>query len=184
MSEDRPTCSYQIDGEDRIIGVSDGWSQFAQSNDAGQLQAEAVVGRLLWDFVAGSEARQLYQLLFDQVREDGRSRTIPFRCDGPECRRYMELTIDPLPDSALEMRSVLVHEEQRVPVPLLSALVSRTGDILRMCAWCKRVNVDGEWFEVEEAVRRLDLFGAQELPMISHGICASCKATFTEAMAN
>ena len=36
-----------------------------------------------------------------------------------------------------------------------------------MCGWCDRFLVDGEWVEVEEAARRLELFhGCSELPAL------------------
>ncbi len=43
-----------------------------------------------------------------------------------------------------------------------------------MCGWCDRFEVDGEWVEVEEAARRLELFNRPELPALSHGICPDC----------
>ena len=43
-----------------------------------------------------------------------------------------------------------------------------------MCGWCDRFVVDGEWVEVEEAARRLELFATRELPALSHGICPHC----------
>ena len=46
-----------------------------------------------------------------------------------------------------------------------------------MCAWCKKADVGG-WVEVEEAVRRLQLFDQARLPRITHGVCPACKETF------
>jgi hypothetical protein len=43
-----------------------------------------------------------------------------------------------------------------------------------MCGWCDRFEVEGEWVEVEEAARRLELFDRPELPALNHGICPDC----------
>jgi hypothetical protein len=47
--------------------------------------------------------------------------------------------------------------------------------------WCDRFEVDGEWVEVEEAARRLELFNRSELPTLSHGICPDCNAMLLAA---
>lgn len=39
---------------------------------------------------------------------------------------------------------------------------------LRLCAWCHRVNVNGEWILVEEFLKR------RLSTQTSHGICESC----------
>jgi hypothetical protein len=44
-----------------------------------------------------------------------------------------------------------------------------------VCGWCKRVDVSGDWLEVELAVTRLGLFNLTRLPQITHGICVDCR---------
>jgi len=43
-----------------------------------------------------------------------------------------------------------------------------------MCGWCKKVEVDGRWFEAEAAVNLLGLFELPLMPRLSHGICPEC----------
>jgi hypothetical protein len=66
------------------------------------------------------------------------------------------------------------EEERDEPQPLLDPEVPRGGETLVMCGWCDRFEVGGEWVEVEEAARRLELFNRPELPPLSHGICPDC----------
>ena len=54
-------------------------------------------------------------------------------------------------------------------------------DFLPMCAWCDRFLVDGEWVEVEEAAKRLELFRRSELPALDHGICPQCSGQLLAA---
>ena len=57
---------------------------------------------------------------------------------------------------------------------LLDPSVRRNTEFVVVCSWCKRVKTSGEWLEVEEAVRQLSLFYADDLPRISHGTCVDC----------
>ncbi len=66
------------------------------------------------------------------------------------------------------------EEPREAPMPLLDPDTPRNDETLEMCGWCDRFEVDGEWVEVEEAARRLELFNRPELPAISHGICPDC----------
>ena len=59
-------------------------------------------------------------------------------------------------------------------MPLLDPEAPRGEEVLPMCGWCDRFEVEGEWVEVEEAARRLRLFARPDLPALSHGICAEC----------
>ena len=89
----------------------------------------------------------------------------------------MELRIEAAPSGSVEFRSRLLRLEPRDPVPLLDASLPRAAQPpIRTCSWCKQMDVEGEWVEVEEGVRRLGLFDTADLPPISHGICPTCEA--------
>jgi hypothetical protein len=57
------------------------------------IKPAAVIGFLLWDFICHPETKQLFHDLLKKVRETGRPVTFPYRCDSPDCRRFMELEI-------------------------------------------------------------------------------------------
>jgi hypothetical protein len=86
----------------------------------------------------------------------------------------MELEVSPGPDGHVRFQGRTVREEKRQPVPLLDSSINRDDDFLKVCSWCKRVQAEGEWLEVELAVEGLELFNRQSLPQISHGICEDC----------
>ena len=50
-----------------------------------------------------------------------------------------------------------------------------SGERLRACGWCNRVDVDGAWTEVEDATARLGLFERPEVPAVAHGVCGECE---------
>jgi hypothetical protein len=176
------TLSYAIDDEDRLIRVDDGYYRFAAEN--GWAGAGDSLGRSLWDFVAGHEVRKLQRLLLRRVREGVRGVELPFRCDSPDVTREMDIRIAADKTGRVVMFSARLRdeEEREEPQPLLDPDAPREeGDFLAMCAWCDRFLVAGEWVEVEEAARRLELFRRPRLPALDHGICPECSGQLLAA---
>jgi hypothetical protein len=176
------TLSYAIDEEDRLIRVDDGFYGFAEEN--GWAGAGASLGRSLWDFVAGHDVKKLQRLLLRRVREGVHDVELPFRCDGPEVTREMDIRIaaDSTGRVVLFSARLRSEEEREEPQPLFDPLAARDDDdFLPMCAWCDRFLVDGEWVEVEEAAKRLELFRRSELPTLDHGICPQCSGQLLAA---
>ena len=126
--------------------------------------------------MAGQDLKKLQRLLLRRVRDELGDVELPFRCDGPGVRREMDLRILARPGGRVVLftASLRSEEERETPMPLLDPDTPRGEDTLEMCGWCDRFEVDGEWVEVEEAVRRLQLFARAELPALSHGICPDC----------
>jgi hypothetical protein len=176
------TLSYAIDDQDRLIRVDDGYYRFAAEN--GWEEAGDSLGRSLWDFVAGHDVRKLQRLLLRRIREGLREVELPFRCDGPEVSREMDIRIAAGPTGRVVLFSarLLAEEERPEPQPLFDPSVPRDDqDFLPMCAWCDRFLVAGEWVEVEVAAKRLDLFRRSALPTLDHGICPQCSGQLLAA---
>lgn len=172
--------TYRIDADDRLIFVTTEWLDFARENEAASLSSQAVTGQSLFSFIGDPETRHLYRIIIDRVRQSRSGTVLPFRCDSPGIRRFMELHITPMPEGAVEFDGRLIREEEREILPLLDPSVTRSDEIVVACSWCKRIDVDGSWFEVEDAVRRMGLFNQSRLPRISHGICIDCSRRFLE----
>jgi hypothetical protein len=64
-------CTYSIDDRDVVCSISSSWLLFARSNDGRHLTHDSVVGRSLWEFVAGERVRSIYLTLLDRVRSRG-----------------------------------------------------------------------------------------------------------------
>jgi hypothetical protein len=166
--------SYAIDEYDHLIRVDEGYYRFAEEN--GWTEAGSSLGRSLWDYVAGRELVKLQRLLIRRIRDEVGDVELPFRCDGPDMRREMNIRIVSRPGGRVVLFSARLRSEEArdTPQPLLDPEAPRRGDLLEMCGWCDRFEVDGEWVEVEEAAKRLELFNRPELPPLSHGICPDC----------
>jgi hypothetical protein len=168
------TLNYAIDEHDHLIRVDDGYYRFAEEN--GWDEASSSLGRLLWDYVAGHEMVKLQRLLVRRIRDEVGDIELPFRCDGPGVRREMKIRIVARPGGRVVLFSARLRSEEARDLPqrLLDPATPRGDDVLEMCGWCDRFEVDGEWVEVEEAAKRLELFKKPELPALSHGICPDC----------
>jgi hypothetical protein len=168
------TLSYAIDEHDHLVKVDEGYYSFAEEN--GWADAGTSLGRSLWDYVAGEDLKKVQRLLLRRIRNEVGEVELPFRCDGPGVRREMEIRILARPGGRAVLFSARLRseEEREVFQPLLDPDAPRGDETLPMCGWCDRFEIEGEWVEVEEAARRLDLFERAMMPRLSHGICPDC----------
>jgi hypothetical protein len=164
---------YRIDERDRIVFCDEGWDAFAAANDGEAAASARVLLRPLWDFVSDPTTRDLYRQVILRARA---ARTLRFtiRCDSPTRRRLLELSVSPGEGGWVEFRTRVLAEEERPPQPLWEPRAARSGELLRVCGWCKKVFVGDGWAEVEEAADRLKLFELPALPLLTHGICEAC----------
>lgn len=163
--------SYAIDDQDRLIRLDEGFYRFAEEN--GWEEVGGSLGRSIWDFVAGHDVRRLQRMLVRRVRDGVRDVELPFRCDGPDVSREMDIRIAAGRSGRVVLFSARLRSERErdEPQPLFDPDRPRGEELLPMCAWCDRFEIDGEWVEVEEAAKRLELFRRSELPAIDHTIC-------------
>lgn len=170
------TCIYRIDADNRITVVSGNWLSFARENGAEEsCHPKAILNRPIWEFIDGHETRHLYEIILARLRKAGRPVTVPFRCDAPDKRRYLALAMVPSRDNDIDFYSSIIREESREPVALLSLDAPRSDEIIKMCSTCKKIELGGNrWVEVEVGVVELQLFEAEKLPRISHGLCGDC----------
>jgi hypothetical protein len=175
------SLSYAIDDQDHLIKVDEGYYLFAEEN--GWDGAGSSLGRSLWDFVAGSEMQKVQRLLLRRIRDDVREVELPFRCDGPDVRREMQIRIVSHSSGRTVMFVARLNSEERRngSQPMLDPLAPRGDDALPMCGWCDRFEADGDWVEVEEAAKRLELFRRNEMPALDHGICPACSKLLLSA---
>lgn len=172
--DDSP-IEYTIDGADRIIAVNAAWARFAVANGGAALLPPAILGQSLWGFLSESTTRQLYQRLLERVRSTGAVVEFPLRCDSPTARRFLRIRLTPGAGRSVQFEVHTRRVEVRPPVTLLEPDRPVTADLVRMCAWCKRIDTGSStWVEVEQAMQSLGLVDRDPLPGITHGICGDC----------
>lgn len=167
--------AYEVDGTDRIIAVSGDWLDFARENGAPELTEDLVVGRSLWDFIEGVDTQAFYEFIFERVRKARIALKVPFRCDSPTCRRWMEMEIKPQLERGILLCSRIVRTEAIPASDRPKVIKRRPGGLVTVCGWCRRVQLPSlEWVQFEDAVPALELENRCCMPGLTHGICESC----------
>ncbi len=160
---------YRVDGHDFIVDVGGAWESVARANGG----LPRVLGRPLWDFVAGRDVRAIWQLLLRHVRTEQTSLSFLYRCDSPGLPRVMQMELTPEPGGAVAFRSQFVRV---LDEPSLTGRWDASGgrDAVEVCGWCGRVRA-GDWLAPGRAVDLLGLSAPEaRRPRLTHGICDGC----------
>jgi hypothetical protein len=165
---------YRIDDANRIVSVCEDWDEKTDTLDVPAPHASDLVGTSILDHITGIENKQMFVLLFSQCRAVRETMFVQFRCDAPEVRRWMELELRPRDHGHIEVVSRMVDSATRPYVALLDCFTKRSGNVVKICSWCKSVQVGEVWTEVENAVNLLGLFHADEQPHLQQGMCEKC----------
>lgn len=189
---------YLTDADGRIINLGrHNWNAFARANNGHSLiDGETVLGRSVFDCVAGKEVRACYQRCFAAILDERLEFIrVMSRCDTPAARRRLWITMRPVQFrrrvGGLLVQALVVSEELRPPVDLFDcaalgvAAASRPVlPMLTMCSCCQNVRFPpgsaecaGEWITAEDYYRN----GGDTAVHVSHGLCPDCFA-LTEAI--
>ncbi|MDP5240393.1 hypothetical protein Q9Q94_12695 [Uliginosibacterium sp. 31-16] len=175
MLDESAELVYQIDQDDLLIFFNAQRDAFAEDNDCADLVSRNICRTSIWQFIHDAETRHLHQILLKKVRTEAVMLDLEFRCDSPVLRRFMRMQICGKESGRVEYRCRIIRTEPREPVVIASAPVTGCGPLLRLCSWCKKMDVGRDsWMEIEDAVNFLGLFSLTEIPPITHTICADC----------
>ena len=170
---------YRINARDEIVSVNEQWSRFAVENGAPDIAADKIIGRNLWSFISGDTVEDFYRRILRQAR-GGQSIRFNLRCDSPERRRLLELSIRPEKNGDVQFQSRTVWTRKKEPRIVLNKKIAGGDKLLIVCSWCGKINVAGKiWQKADEAVLSLGLFEIEKQPQLSHGMCADCHQNAT-----
>lgn len=170
----RIDLDYLLTGDDRIERVCRAWSEVAELRMGVRTDADAVVGRPIWDFINGGATQRVYDALFWHVRRNGRPISFAYRGDCPGAIRYMRMHLSPGPGGRVQLRSVLLHEQSRNrEVYFCHVDYQRHPDLLQ-CSLCQKLNANGRWYTVSEALEHTDLLDALLPVEVGDTVCEGC----------
>jgi hypothetical protein len=176
---DAPLCSYEIDAAGDLVLVDDGWCHFARQNGApAYADPAALYGRRLLSFISDPTTRLIYAALIVRVVATGTPLSVPFRCDAPAFRRWLQLDMTPRVDGGVRFTTRQTRGEPRDPPIQVDAAAPADAPMIRMCSWCNDVETPRGWARAEDAVAVLELFAGTRVRVITHGICPACVARF------
>ena len=179
------------DGVIMSVGARN-WNAFAARNGAPELQADAVIGRNLFDFISGAQVQAQVKHAMERLAQHrNASWVLSFRCDAPDCMRKMEQRLKPVFSERL-CKGFIFHTVERAshkrpPVAMFEfkrlqnlAQTHRNLPVVTMCSWCQRVRGDAAnndtWVEAE-AYRAA---GGSPNVRLEHGMCLDCLETAAE----
>ena len=168
--------SYTLDLDDRIIAVTGNWDGFALANGGPAILSATIIGRRLDEFVSGDVTRMFVRTMLMSARMLKRSIHRPYRCDSPQLRRFMEMTVMPHGGGMLEVRHRQIRcEPLSCTVTIASVAAAPTSGFIKRCSICNHIRIRQVWSEVDEAILdgRLAKDAAAALRVI-YGVCPDC----------
>lgn len=185
---DSLTFETDRNGIIRSIGENN-WNVFAKENGASELNAEAVIGHNLFDFIEGTQVRNCLRKILERISQDPNwAWVLPFRCDAPDRQRTICQSLKPIFSdnvcTGFLFQSVEQHSQLRPPIGLydfktLQKLAKEDSHLplVTMCSWCQSVQyapVGGDdWVSAQDYYAA----GGRSEVRISHAICEDCFIT-------
>jgi hypothetical protein len=178
--------AYVTDGEGVVLRVGEPhWDEFARSAGADRARASAVLGRSVFDVMAGEEVRAAYRALHRRVMDNPNGYVgFEYRCDAPDVARRMRMSISRLKGPDARVR--LLYQSQvlsAVSRPWMSlyepgrivewARTEAALPIVRMCGFCQQLAWppdEGGWVPPETYYH----LGGPADVRVSHGVCPTC----------
>lgn len=169
MAEEDFRIQYRLDKSDLIVDVGGAWDRMAVENGGNELCGHSVLGRSLYDFISGDVSKMFVRTIIDGVRVLRRPRTVPYRCDSPGLRRFMEMSISCEDGGGL----LLEHRQLRTEATGrrfdFTVGVAPVRQMVVRCSHCNSVKFSGVWGEPERVLPE----APGKVPVI-YGVCPNC----------
>lgn len=169
---DASSLYYLLDGRDRIADAGGAWDRFAMENDGNDILRERVIGSSIYDHVVGDTSGMFLRTLLSSVRLLGRPLTRPYRCDSPDTKRFMEMTLVAEEDDSVRLSHRLVRSEPFGQRFIFTVERGRQAFLVR-CSMCNRVKRSNHWMEPEVAAQTGE-FQAGQPQSVIYGVCPRC----------
>ena len=138
-----------------------------------------IIGHNLFNFISGAEVRDIYRKFHERILETGRSLTFDYRCDSPETRRDMRMSLT-FDNNRVRYESVVLKETLR-PVALPSPTAST---IIPVCSNCNQYRYPASSREWKEIDTILSEPGLPEQFNFTHTFCEPCSERFLEEISS
>lgn len=160
---------YILDDMKTIVDVGGQWDCFAQENGGVNTCSEHVKGRPIWDFIIDDNTRMWFETLLQLAKLKHDALVRHYRCDSPDLRRFMKMTIDAMHDHGFRvLHEVISVEERSQPVYIHCSGSPSHGDVIR-CSSCGKIKVGSVWVEPDA-----DIVMANRLN-VTYTICPVCQ---------
>jgi hypothetical protein len=139
--------------------------------------ADRIIGTKLYAHVSDEPSRMFVWTMLDSVRKLVRPSVKLYRCDCPDFKRQMEMTILPETGGGLLIKHRLIRLEKqplRIRFTGIGGGQAASRSLVLRCTMCVKLKVRGVWREPDGAVLGAlspDNGGTQ----VAYGICEDCQ---------
>lgn len=172
---------YRLDECNRITEVNEAWRRFAIDNGGGSLLAENVIGRPLHEFISGDITRMFVSALLQATRLTGQTRTVHYRCDSAETKRYMAMDIVPISATHLISRHRVLRELKLAVSTSFTAQKAGQKTLIKRCSMCNRVTRNGAPPMEPEHAGKLGWLNRADDTLVIYFVCRECKERVEKA---
>lgn len=175
--------SYTVDKNDRLIEFSSNWDEAAREGGAPQLFASDIVGEPLKSFVVGDASRAYVDMVFGFARLKQKPVIKTYRCDTPEFKRNMKMTLIPKLNGDVEtVHEVVSVERWEHIVGIYDSMpqeTSREVKIYDRCSVCNDMFYEDKWL-TQDDIAVLNPSFEKEPMWVTYTVCPFCRNKLSE----
>ncbi|MCC8997498.1 MAG: hypothetical protein LM517_10745 [Nitrosomonas sp.] len=171
---------YWIDKNNIIQKVNDIWdSSMDVTNWSDRACSEGIIGKSLLEFICDDVTRMYVATMIDAVRVIPQTLFRPYRCDSPDTKRFMQMTITPEENGLIRVSHELLRCEPLRKTVLFKTTKSNVEPMniqFIRCSLCNRLHRSDtqKWHEVDD----LDLISNKKnycnIIPVAYSICPDC----------
>ncbi|MES9992175.1 MAG: hypothetical protein ABW098_09490 [Candidatus Thiodiazotropha sp.] len=169
---------YELDAGNRICLIEGNWDEFVRKNISGdqsseRLIKENVLGNRLENYIHDDATRMLLYTLIDGVRRTKQVKTIRYRCDSPNMKRFMRMVIEPQKHEGVRLIHSFLRSENLDPPVEIEPVTADTAKHNVRCSICNRIELNRCWLEPDEAAMK----SGKKRFHVSYTVCPICMNT-------
>lgn len=166
---------YELDGENRITHIEGGWDEFLKRNSScdksyGSIEQKSVIGKRLEAFIDDDITRMLIKSIIESVRYTKAIKTMTYRCDSHDTKRFMLMRVEPTTGSGLRLAHTFLKAEPLDPPLKIEPASDESEKFNIRCSICNRVEVERTWLEPDEFSR----FSGRSHIKVNYTVCPIC----------
>jgi len=169
--------SYWVDKKNTIQKVNDSWDQAMDAESWSHRAASFnIIGQNILDFIVDDITRMYVASMLDAVRVCAKPLVRPYRCDSPECKRYMQMTVTPDADGLVRVSHELIKTEQlKQKAYFFNDQTNKNFSAHHVrCSLCNKLKKIGSsnWEDVDKLSDRGQMM--QKGNPVLYGVCPKC----------